>query len=429
MAVTNTTMICGDTGTGKSALLATAAEWGWKNHRKVSLLYSSDGGGFPTKLDALIRAGIIRVWKIRTRGEAFETCSRACQGQWPTEFLDPLTGETAPGVPLAAPIKSTYTLICCYCDKPVAKRSSKRAFQNAIKCPECQKQVNLQTGSIQDVSERPPFFKDVGLVMYDGLTSMQDWIMEDMADKTGRGELRGEGSALGGKVVSGDMVFGGSNRSHYGFAQVRAAQWIQDATNIPGLVLGPFFTARQQRATDSNTNLRIYGPAIAGQAKTADVPAWVANCLGSMIHIDDKKRKEFRLYLTEYREEDGIPHLCKTRAYPGTMPDYLSDGPIDSETGLPVEGKPFGLFNLGHFLDLMEAATKKTLEETAESCPDAPGLGYLKDLAGGKTGEKEEKNKAAEKKPTTNTKVAAARPVINRPTLTRPPVVRRQPTK
>ncbi|GAG76803.1 unnamed protein product, partial [marine sediment metagenome] len=139
-------------------------------------------------------------------------------------------------------------------------------------------------------------------------------------------------------------------------------------------VVGPVFTARQQRATDSNTSLRIYGPSIAGQAKAAEVPAWVANCLGTTIVLDEKRRKEYRLYLTEYREDDNVPHLCKTRAYPGTLPDYLSDGPIEPKTGLPVEGLPFNAFNLGHFQNLLEAATKKTLEATAAAYPDAPGL-------------------------------------------------------
>ncbi len=374
MAVTSTTLLVGDTGTGKSALLATLAEWGWKTHKKVSLLYSIDGGGFPTHLDALIRAGIVRVWKLRTRGEAFETCSRACQGQWPTEFLDPITGEVPPGVTLLPSITSIFTLTCGYCDAEVAQRAARKAFNHTIKCPKCKKQVNLQTGTISEKSSRPDFFKDVGLMFYDGLTSMQDWVMEDMAQKVGTGELKGEGTALGGKIVSGEITVGANNRSHYGFAQNRAAVWIQDASNISGLIIGPVFTARQQRATDSNTSLRIYGPSIAGQAKAAEVPAWVANCLGTTIVLDEKRRKEYRLYLTEYREEDNIPHLCKTRAFPGTMPDYLSDGPIDPESGLPIEGLPFNTFNLGYFQDLLERATKKTLAATAAAYPDAPGL-------------------------------------------------------
>ncbi len=413
MAVTNATMVMGDSGSGKSSLLATLAEWGWKKHKKVSLLYSTDGGGFPSKLDALIRAGIVRVWKLRTRGEAFESCSRACQGYWPVEFTDPLAGETPPGVKLVPSIVTTYTLHCGKCEAEVAKRPNRREFTNVQICPSCQGRVNLKTGYVEEDTVVSKFFENVGIVMYDGLTSMNDWIMGDMADKTAKGQLRGE-SAMG-VLVSGDMSFGSSTRNHYGFAQVRSAQWLQDATNIQGLVIGPVFTARKQRAVDANSQIRVYGPQIAGQAKTSDVPAWVGNCLGATNLIDEKGRKEWRLYLTEYREpNDDILHLCKTRAAPGTMPDFLSDGPIDRETNKPANGsESFTHFNLGYFMDLMESATDKTLKETMEAYPDAPGLDYLETMA--------EDAKTAEPE-----KVAAPQPAkpAGRPT---PPAKRQLP--
>ena len=80
---------------------------------------------------------------------------------------------------------------------------------------------------------------------------MNDWIMGDMSDMTAKGILKGENAALGGIIRQGDMSFSGSNRSHYGYAQVRSAQWLQDAANVQGLIIGPVFTARKQRATDA----------------------------------------------------------------------------------------------------------------------------------------------------------------------------------
>jgi hypothetical protein len=280
--------------------------------------------------------------------------------------------------------------------------------------------VNLKTGTISEETTVAQFFKDVGIVMYDGLTSMNDWIMGDMADKTAKGQLRGE-TAMG-TLVSGDMSFGSSTRNHYGFAQVRSAQWLQDATNIQGLVIGPVFTARKQRAVDSNSNIRVYGPQIAGQAKTSDVPAWVANCLGATNIIDEKGRKEWRLYLTEYKEpNDDILHLCKTRAAPGILPDFLSDGPIDPDTKKPVNGsEDFTFFNLGHFMDLMEAATDKTLKDTLDQYPDAPGLNYLDDLEKDKASvepEKEEPKPAQKPRPRpAMVKKATPKPVATKTT-------------
>ena len=382
MAVTNSTLLVGDSGTGMSSLLATLAEWVWKKHKKVSLLYCSDGGGFPTRMDALIRAGIVRAWKLRTRGEAFETCSRACQGYWPVEFINPEAGETPPGVQLVPSTIVTFTMRCSACKAIVSTQKHRRGFQARYAC-KCGATVSLQQGStIEESTELAPFFKDVGAVLNDGLTSMNDWIMEDMADKTGRGELRGETAAIGGRIVSGDMTFGGANRSHYGYAQTRSLVWLQDANNIQGLVVGAVLTSRVQRGTERDSNTKIYGPQIAGQAKTADLPAYVGNCLGCTVLVDDKGRKEWRMYLTEYRDaNDDAIHLCKTRGAPGTMPEYLSDGPIDSATGKLVSGAPsFTQFNLGLFMELLENSTKKTFEETLAAFPDAPGHDYLKTM-------------------------------------------------
>lgn len=381
MAVTSGTLVVGDSGRGKTSLLATLAEWIWHKYQKVSLLYTTDGGGFPAKVDALIRLGIIRVWKLRTRGEAFESCSRACQGYWPAEFTNPVAGETPPGVSLIPNVITTFTLSCPKCGAVISTQQNRRGFKQLYMC-KCKNKVTLQNAVVTETVKKASFFADVGGVFIDGLTSMNDWIMADMADKSGRGELRGETAAIGGKIVSGDMTFGGSNRSHYGFAQTRSLQWLQDANNIPDLVVGPVFTARVQRATDTNSNIRVYGPQIAGQAKTADVPAYVGNCLGADVVIDEKGRREWRLYLTEYKEPgDDAIHLCKTRAAPGTMPNYLTDGPTDSATGKPVSGvEPFTQFNLGYFMELLEDSTKKTMENTLKSYPNAPGLDYLDNL-------------------------------------------------
>jgi hypothetical protein len=425
MSITSGTLVVGDSGSGKSSLLATLAEWLWEKYKKVSLLYSTDGGGFPTKMDALIRAGIVRAWKLRTRGEAFETCSRACQGYWPLQFTNPLAGEVPYGVSLIPSSRTTFILHCGKCNATIDVQRNRRAFKNLYEC-KCGNRVTLRNAIVEDKTETSTFFEEVGGCFYDGITSMNDWVMEDLADKHGRGEIGGEESNLGGKVKSGDMIFGGSNRSHYGFAQIRSMVWLQDANNIKGLTIGPVFTARTQRAVDTNSNVRIYGPQIAGQAKTADVPAWIGNCLGADVKIDNKGRKEWVLHLTEYQEPgDDAIHLCKTRAAPGMLPDTLTDGPVDTETGRPVSGvATFSQFNLGHFMDLLEEATKKTYDETKKAFPDTPGLKYLELMKEEAKKEKEKQKQQAqetEAKPQPQGPPRPGGPKPNTPTMTNRP--------
>ena len=104
--------VVGESGSGKSSLIATAAEYLWETHKKILFLYSCDLGGYPDKVNSLIQLGIIWVWKLRTRGEVLETCSRASQGWWPVEFLDTKTGEVASNAKLVPAEMKEYTLSC-----------------------------------------------------------------------------------------------------------------------------------------------------------------------------------------------------------------------------------------------------------------------------------------------------------------------------
>jgi hypothetical protein len=261
-------------------------------------------------------------------------------------------------------MQTRYALFCPN-GHQVKEANDRKSFQSMIQCPTCKSNTTIRNGRVESESVRTPGLEKVGGVCFDGLTSMQAWIMTDMGQRTAHGELKGEETALGGKITSGDMVFGGSNRSHYGQAQLRAEDWILDSTAIPGLVAPPVWTALEQRSTDRDSKLPIYGPKISGSARTSDVPSWVGNCLGTRIAINEQGLKEWRLYLSEYREDDNIPHLCKTRAVPGVMPEYLVDAADDPA---------FTNFNLGYVFELLDDALVKTMKDAEKKYGDAPGL-------------------------------------------------------
>ena len=353
---------CGLIVTGKSSLIATYADYVWQKFQRITLLYVSDGGGFGDSVEALVQRGIIWVWRVKTRRNPFETCARASEGWWPKEMTDPATGESSPGCELVPPLNVTYTLRCPK-DHVVLTHTSPRAL-TATTCPTCSTITSTENGTVTTESKITPGFEQTGARAYDGLTSMQFWAMTDLAHRVGRGELVGEKTALGGQICDGEMTFGGNNRSHYGFAQIRAQEWLDASVSIPGLVAPPVWTALEQRADDNVTNLPIYGPKIAGSAKTSDVPSWVGNCLGTRTWKNAEGKDEWRLHLREYRDTDNIPHLCKTRAMPGLLPEYLADPP----------GAHFTQFNLGYLFTLLDNAAEKALREAKEKYSNAPGL-------------------------------------------------------
>lgn len=366
--VNSATGIMGVTGSGKSSLLATLADYLWVNWRKILLLYSSDGGGFPAEVQARIALGIIRVFRMRTRdlpnGElAPETCYRACQMWWPRK-IDPKTGEVEPGVEMIPPVAKRWEQYCKH--GHLVKSVISQSLLTPGPCPQCQPGDNLVTGQnmrVEEVLKANKGFEDVGGVAYDGLSSMLSWILLEMGHRAGRMELKGEEGAIGGKVKSGDMSFGGVTRSHVGFAQTRGEELVNLTMGIQGLMVPPVFTMLTHEDVDDRA-LAIRGPKIAGRAKTDEAPQWFGNMLEAQ-KVEVGNAMTFSLRLSEFTDQFGVKHLCKNRAAPGTMPDELID---------PVEGPPFSEFNLGNFFSKLDAALANRINEVALQFPDAPGL-------------------------------------------------------
>jgi len=319
------TLLYGDTGSGKTTLLATYAAWAWRKFHVPTRLVAADPGGYSDDILALVKLGIIEVWRIYTRdplallGLPSETIQRACQGWWPVE-IDPASGECPTGVPLAQP----------------------------------------------NPDER-------FAIAFDGLTSMQDWSMVDMGQRSAVGTLGGEGANLK-TISSGDMKMGVGNRASVGFTQNKCRDWVLSSLSVPNLVCPPVFTALELKVLDYETKLPLYGPKIAGQAKTTDVPAWFGATLGTCIGRDEKGNRQWRLYLRDYTWPltDPTPHKAKIRASATLptnellkLPEFLADGSNDV---------PLTYFNLGYLFDRLEEVRRGTLDRAAVAFPDAPGL-------------------------------------------------------
>lgn len=370
--VNSATLIMGPTGSGKTTLLATLAMYVWETFHKISLFYTTDGGGFPTTMQALIQRGIVRGFRMRTRdlpdgSLSFETCLRSAQGWWP-EVIDPASCEVEPGVRMIPPVTDQYTMRCP--NGHVVKIVPFQSLLTPSQCPICKVHTTKENMKVAKVSARTPGFEDVGCVMLDGISSMMSWMLSDMSMRAGRLELKGEEGAIGGKVVSGDLKLGGSTRSHVGFAQSRGEELVLNALSIPHLVVPPVFTALTLETVDEG-GLSVRGPKLAGKAKTDEAPAWFGNCLETAVVKNDKDERIFRLYLSEYTDDAGVRHLCKHRGAAGTMPMYLEDPPLKAGTEADTA---LTEFNLGRFFELSDQGLKTTMERIAAKYPDAPGL-------------------------------------------------------
>lgn len=369
------TAIYGDSGTGKSSLAATAAEYCWRRFHRTTDYIAADLGGFGNKLLRLIRLNIVRVYNPQNHIEPFETMEDLSLGAWPETILDPFTGFAAPDVPLIPAQRQEWIPYCPnnHAMPVVTHKASLQGYSR--QCKSCNAVCSPTNWlRVEERTVRAAHHQHVGLRIFDSATALEDWGMAEMASRAARSmETVGnsqDGNAMtktGGRVISGKYAFGSSAVAHYGFVQNRMPQWIRNARGIPGMVMPPIFTFLEQRSVDDTGRgaLPIYGPKIAGSAKTSDVPSWVGNCLHVAREMNNKgDAMEHRIWTVNHIDAGGnAPHLAKTRAEPGSLPAFLAD-----QEGEP----PFTRFSLGYFFDQLEQVLNVGSRQDAIDFPDAP---------------------------------------------------------
>lgn len=438
----STTLISGPTGRGKTSLFRELVKHLWRKQRRLSRLYITDGGGGIVGLQALAEKGVLQTFRLRSRVSigagsrdlAFETCHRATQGWWP-RAVDPVTGIAAPSVEMVPPVTQTLRMYCpqghLIAEEQVEAKLTPRA------CAKCGEGKKLAPGAapekygkatpgvrVQSSSSTTPGFEQVGAVLFDGITSMCDWTMTDLADRSARKELGGEDAAIGGIVKSGSMDFTGNNRSHYQLSQSIAERWLVTSGAIPGLVIPAIWTSLEVPGKTEDGEGREWGPQIAGSAKTGKVPSWVGNYLGCQLVEGERGREEFRLYLRSWVGPDGLRHPYKHRTDPRDMPEYLSDWNHDEiREYLPDwefsgdPGTPFSGFNLAIFFALLERSVQRRLAE--DDLGETPGLpqGGVLEVGGAARFEADDQARFRSQDPAQDQAAATGQP---QPVATRP---------
>lgn len=113
---------------------------------------------------------------------------------------------------------------------------------------------------------------DIGLYAFEGLTSIADALMQNLAKKAADGVNIGGGGNINFTVAdAGESIkVGGNNQSHYGVVQTRITEEVWESQKLPGWLM---WTATLSRDPDQST-AQVLGPQIAGKALTGEVPRW-----------------------------------------------------------------------------------------------------------------------------------------------------------
>ncbi len=378
--VNNSTLIMGRTGSGKSGLLATLARWVWEHYGKVTVLCATDGGGYPQPVQALIRKGIIRLFRLRSRSGiddalALETCILASRGYLPAR-IDPLTGNCDPDARMVPPQVPVWDVITANGEV------SRTEFSEAAA-----EKYRAQSAVIRRRYAPNAGFAEIGAYVFDGLTSTGSWIVDDLAARQGRAELAGEKGAIGGIVMSGTLKIGGGNRAHVGFGQRRVQQIVLNAQTIPNLVVPVCFTSLLLDTSD-DASLLVTGPKLPGIAMTDEAPQWFGNVLETACYQDGSGRPCFRLYLADYVEatpSGARRHLCKNRGTPGALPPQFNDPPPEqSPDGRWLYPHAWSAVNLGRFFEQLEHALDVSVKQldAQAALANAPGVGEVMEYGG-----------------------------------------------
>ncbi len=203
------TSIClyGSTSAGKTQLVGELAEFVYSALKKKSLVYMADGGGFKT-IKSLVDLGVVDIEDLREIPLAFESLDAIAQG----------------------------------------KRYDQKTHMWVKGTPEL-----------------------YGMIAFEGLTSIGDKIMRDMAVMDSKGvHIGADPSAC---FTQGSLTVPLNTRSQYGVGQAtpKAAVALSQMLHVEYVV----WTALDGHGSDvANEETPILGPSLPGSAINAKIPSW-----------------------------------------------------------------------------------------------------------------------------------------------------------
>lgn len=362
------TAVYGVSGSGKSSLADTAAEYVADRFSQGTMCVAVDPGGWGNRRLSLIRAGVMKVYDPRNHINFFETMEALTLGAWPETISDPDRGYADPNVRLINPRQPLWMTKCPQ-GHDVARYTTEAEMVAAqVTCPTCSVLVTVQNVQVERAIIRSAMFASVGLRIFDSLTAMNDMgLILELPSMSARGELpistregsKG-GSALGSAdaLRQGTLVIGTGSIAQVGFMQNRTYGWLINIRTIPDQVLGAICTFGVEQSKDDEKigGEMSYGPAVAGRARTAKVPGWVGNCLHATKEPDAEGHVIHRLWLTNHidpRDTYKVPYLAKHRGTPLGMPDMLED-PWHEDPATRAQRAWSGC-SLRRFFELLEA--------------------------------------------------------------------------
>lgn len=258
MGPSQTILLYGKGGIGKSTLLAQAAAYVFKTTGKKTRVVNADGGGTSAAVEGLIEEGIVELWNIDQWNEQgmFASLQLASKGYWPSDI-------NIPNSPLLPPTRAWRK--CPFCGGD----SGAKSLTMVKACAECKKEFPAGTLLLVEF-QFVNGIEDVGMYAFEGMTSFGDLLLARFRDidKSGAAQV----------IKDGDFGIAQVGMQHYLLAQHYTMQFLQNIRTIPTEVV--LWTALELKGDDDGKPL--FGPAGPGKKLTTlCIPKFT-----SVIHVD-----------------------------------------------------------------------------------------------------------------------------------------------
>jgi hypothetical protein len=248
-------LVYGESGSGKTTWALQLAQYFWLKDKKKTRWYLGDGGGETIRQLIAAYGGepFIEIWEYPLWKHPFETSAKMVQGGWPVDVLTP--------------------------DSPIVIPTDYTSMQETY-----------------------------GLLVYEGLTVMSDYMMGDieggLANRMAKGEKLNDDKSF--QIKDGQLQLGGNARTHYGFVQRRVPHLLRDNARVPIFKL---WTAHEQKSENKDTREFVIGPDVVGQALTAKI----MGSFGHTIHLTTAAKRIKKKDPTTRVEVEEI--VAERRAY------------------------------------------------------------------------------------------------------------------
>lgn len=286
-------LVYGRSGSGKTTWWMNIARYLWQTKQLKTRCYLGDGGG--ATIDINGGEEFVEVYPYVQRVHPFETVAAITSGAWPVDATSATTQ-------LRPPTEAEW--------------------------------------------------KQIGLVVFEGLTVMGDYIMGSqvggLAHRMAKGEILNNDASF--KLKDGELAVGGNARSHYSLGQRTMWEAVGRTEGIPVPVI---WTSHERKAgEDEASKESIIGPDIVGQALTAKIGACFAYAVHlHPVHVAVKKKDpltgttvetmslEYRAYTQDHYDPNlrhyvryyanvRIPAIVRQKK-PEVMPEWLPADSLD----------------------------------------------------------------------------------------------------